>query len=94
MSRRPIRDNHLSPPLDTVRGQPTANKSKCTGKMSLLQNRKKWGGAVQCDFRQTEPNSREALGEEKVPSLKVVPESLLANPKVSNEVSLVTSVGS
>lgn len=59
------------------------------------KDRKKWGGAVQCDFRQTEPNFREnkhnlVAGEEKAPSPKLVQESLLANPKVSYEVSLVT----
>ena len=46
------------------------------------------------DFRQTEPNSREVPGEEKAPSPKMIQESLSANPKVSKEVSLVTSVGS
>lgn len=95
-SRRPITDNLFSPPVDTVRGQSAGDESY-TDRENVIapaEDRKKCV-AMQCDFGQTESNFREnkynlVAGEERAPSPKLVQESLLANPKVSYEVSLVT----
>lgn len=66
-----------------------------TSKMSLLpaETRQKWAGDVPCHFRQTEPNSGEkqtqsgSLGGNSPISHKKIQASLLANPKISRDLS-------